>query len=222
MHVPDNETEQFARWFGSSPALFPNRPRFLASSGGAQGSWVRQFKAFCQFENRYIRDIGIIVVPQDFFQKQDVLEYSPCHRFLVTPSHKNLLINQKTEMRAARWPMKNVLESSRYIIQQPPLAAITEISKDARLGANNMPAIQKTVIFDLPTGRGVEKSLHLQIEMSALWQQRNHCSKALYTINRQPLVNAVWDTTSLTPSRIGRKAFSMCRFKQDGNCSLRL
>ena len=46
-----------------------------------------------------------------------------------------------------------------------------------------MPAIEKTVIFDLPTGRGVEKSLHLQIEMSALWQQRNHCSKALYTIN---------------------------------------
>ena len=67
-----------------------------------------------------------------------------------------------------------------------PLAAITEISKDARLGANNMPAIEKAVIFDLRTGLGVEKSLHLQIEMSGLWQQRNHCGKALYSINRQP------------------------------------
>jgi hypothetical protein len=52
------------------------------------------------------------------------------------------------------------------------LAAITEISKDARLGANNMPAIEKAVIFALPTGLGVEESLHLQIEMSGLWHHR--------------------------------------------------
>src|SRR6266436_949375 len=76
-------------------ALFPERPRLLASSGSAQSSWLRQFKAFCQFENRYIRDIGIGFVAKNFFQKENVLEYSPCRCFLVTPSHKNILINQK-------------------------------------------------------------------------------------------------------------------------------
>jgi hypothetical protein len=38
------------------------------------------------------------------------------------------------------------------------LAAITEISKDARLGANNMPAIEKAVIFDLRTGLVLRKA----------------------------------------------------------------
>jgi len=37
------------------------------------------------------------------------------------------------------------------------LAAITEISKDARLGANNMPAIEKAVI-DLRTGLVLRKA----------------------------------------------------------------
>jgi hypothetical protein len=112
---------------------------------------VRQFKAFCQFENRYIRDIGIILVPEDFFQKQDVLEYSPCHRFLATPSHKNLLINidQKKEMRSAVTDERRV---GIIAVHHPTtsMTAITEISKAARLGANNMPTIEKAVILTEP------------------------------------------------------------------------
>lgn len=79
--------------------LFPKWPRLLASSGGAQGSWVRQLKALCQFENRHIRNVGINLIPEDFRQKENVLEYFPCRRFLVTPSHKNLLINQPKKQR---------------------------------------------------------------------------------------------------------------------------
>jgi hypothetical protein len=39
-----------------------------------------------------------------------------------------------------------------------PLAAITEISKDARLGANNMPAIEKAVILTCPQGWVLRKA----------------------------------------------------------------
>jgi hypothetical protein len=56
---------------------------------------VRQFKTFCQFENRYIRDVRIRLVAEDFLEKQDVLEYSSCSCFLVTPTHKDLLIRKK-------------------------------------------------------------------------------------------------------------------------------
>jgi hypothetical protein len=56
---------------------------------------VRQVKAFCQFENRYIRNISISLVTEDFFQKENVLEYSLCRCFLVTPSHRNLLIHPR-------------------------------------------------------------------------------------------------------------------------------
>jgi hypothetical protein len=81
-----------------------------------------------------------------------------------------------------------------------------------------MPAIEKAVIFDLRTGLGVEKSLHLQIEMSGLWQQRNHCGKALYSINRQPS-STRYEILRFYPIRYRGKNV---RFKQDGNCSLRL
>jgi hypothetical protein len=56
---------------------------------------VRQFKAFCQFENRYIRDVRIRLVAEDFLEKQDVLEYFSCRCFLVTPTHRDLLIQKK-------------------------------------------------------------------------------------------------------------------------------
>jgi hypothetical protein len=67
----------------------------LPSSGSAQESWVKQFKAFCQFENRYVRDIRIRLLAEDFLEKQNVLEYSSCSCFLVTPTHKDLLIRKK-------------------------------------------------------------------------------------------------------------------------------
>jgi hypothetical protein len=56
---------------------------------------VRQFKTFCQFEHRYVWDVRISLVTKNFFQKEDILEYSSGHCFFVTPSHKDLLINQK-------------------------------------------------------------------------------------------------------------------------------
>jgi hypothetical protein len=67
----------------------------MAPSGDAQGPWVRQFKTFRQFENGYVRDIRISLVTKNFFQKEDILEYSSGHCFFVTPSHKDLLIHQK-------------------------------------------------------------------------------------------------------------------------------
>jgi hypothetical protein len=79
----------------NAPALFPKRPRLPASSGSAQDPWVRQFKTFCQFEHRYVRDIRISLVTKNFFQKEDILEYFSGHCFFVTPSHKDLLMNQK-------------------------------------------------------------------------------------------------------------------------------
>src|SRR6516165_6877638 len=94
------------------------RRRFPASSGGPQGSWVRQF-TFCRFENRYIRDISISLVTKDFFQKQNVLEYFLCRCFLVTPSHRNLLIDQK-QMRSSVTDERRG-GNFRSIIQQPPL-----------------------------------------------------------------------------------------------------
>jgi hypothetical protein len=66
---------------------------------------VRQIKAFCQFENRYIRDVRISLVTEDFFQKQNVLEYSLCICFLVTPSHKKPPYHAKKQMGAAA-PLK--------------------------------------------------------------------------------------------------------------------
>jgi hypothetical protein len=77
------------------PALLPKRPRLLPSSGGAQESWVEQFEAFRQFENRYIWDVRITLVAEDFLEKQNVLEYFSCGCFLVTPTHRDLLIHQK-------------------------------------------------------------------------------------------------------------------------------
>jgi hypothetical protein len=68
---------------------------FLPSSGSAQESRVRQFKAFGQFENRYVRDVRISFVMENLFQKKYVLEYSSGHCFFVTPNHKHLRIAQK-------------------------------------------------------------------------------------------------------------------------------
>jgi hypothetical protein len=58
---------------------------------------VGQFKAFCQFENRYVRDVRIRLVAEDFLEKQNVLEYFSCSCFLVTPNHRDLRIDQKTK-----------------------------------------------------------------------------------------------------------------------------
>jgi hypothetical protein len=48
---------------------------------------AEQFKTLCQFENRYIRDIGGALSAKTS-SKKDVLEYSPVIVF-VTPSHRN-------------------------------------------------------------------------------------------------------------------------------------